>query len=167
LKELEELKPEITPYISFEEHGIAEMFIEIQEMFILVRIMSNTIGSKLRWREDKQEIFVHRKNGVKPWQSATNAVQNEFAAQEILVRENFRLMGVSSRKRKRPLLKVLLLEGITIDPANNPDCLYHDIPEHPYLKIKGNSNVFAFELEGFAKFISKSVKRGNFNPAAT
>ena len=167
LKELEELKPEITPYISFEEHGIAEMFIEIQEMFILVRIMSNTIGSKLRWRADKQEIFVHRKNGVKPWQSATNAVQKEFAAQEMLVRENFRLMGVSSRKRKRPLLKVLLLEGITIDPANNPDCLYHDIPEHPYLKIKGNSNVFVFELEGFCQFISKSVKRGNFNPAAT
>jgi hypothetical protein len=164
LKELKELKPEITPYISFGEHGIGEMFIEIQEMFILVRIMSNTIGSKLRWREDRQEIFVCRKNGRKPWQSATKAVQEEFAPQEMLVRENFRLMGVSSRKRKRPLLKVLLLEGITIDPANNPDFLYHDIPEHPYLKIQGNSNVFVFELEGLAKFIAKSVERGNFNP---
>jgi hypothetical protein len=162
LKELKELKPEITPYLSFGEHGIGEMFIEIQEMFILVRIMSNTIGSKLRWREDRQEIFVHRKNGRKPWQSAMNAVQKEFAPQEMLVRENFRLMGVSSRKRKRPLLKVLLLEGITIDPANDPAFLYHDIPEHPYLKIKGNSNVFVFELEGLVKFIAKSVARGNF-----
>jgi hypothetical protein len=167
LKELEELKPEITPYISFEENGIGEIFMEIQEMFILVRIMSNTIGSKLRWREDRQEIFVCRKNGRKPWQSATNAVQKEFAPQEMLVRENFRLMGVSSRKRKRPLLKVLLLDGITIDPANNPAFLYHDIPKHPYLKIKGNSNVFVFELEGLVKFIRKSVERGNFNPTPT
>jgi hypothetical protein len=162
LKELHLFNLTITPFIYFREYGIAEMFIEIEGMFILVKIMSNSVGAKLRWREDRQEVFIYRKTGKKAWNSATDAIQKDFKQQEILIRDYTNLMGTSSRQRKRPMLKVLLLEGSTIDPGNNPEHLYDVVPGHKYLNIKANSNVFVFELEGLAKFLAIAVVQKNF-----
>ncbi len=162
LKELHLFKLTITPFIYFREYGIAEMFIEIEGMFILLKIMSNSVGAKLRWREDRQEVFIYRKNGKKAWNSATDAIQKDFKQQEILIRDYTNLMGTSSRQRKRPMLKVLLLEGSTIDPGNNPEHLYDVVPGHKYLNIKANSNVFVFDLEGLAKFLAIAVVKKNF-----
>lgn len=144
----------ITPFIYFGENGIAEMFVEFEETFLLVRIMSNSIGAKLRWREDKQEVFIYRKNGKKHWNAATEAIQKDFKEQEILIRDYTTLMGTSTRQRRRPMLKVLLLEGSTIDLGNNPDYLRNDVPGHTYLNIRGNSNVFIFSIEALEVFLA-------------
>lgn len=162
LKELHLFNITITPFIYFKEYGVAEMFIEIEGIFILVKIMSNSVGAKLRWREDRQEVFIYRKTGKKAWNSATDAIQKDFKSQEILIRDYTNLMGTSSRQRRKPMLKVLLLEGSTIDLGNNPEHLYDDVPGHKYLKIKANSNVFVFELEGLATFLATAVVRQNF-----
>lgn len=166
---LKELTPifdiKITPFIYFGEYGIAEMFIEFEGLFLLVKIMSNSVGAKLRWREERQEVFIYRKNGRKIWNAANDAIQKNLKQQEILIRNLTNLMGLSTRSRRKPIMKVLLLEGSVIDPSNNPEFLFDDIPSHPYLNIKANSNVFVFEVEGLAIFLAKAaiqkyLKRG-------
>lgn len=152
----------ITPFIYFGEYGIAEMFIEFEGMFILVKIMSNSVGAKLRWREDRQAVFIYRKNGKKAWNAATDAIQKDFKQQEIFIRDCTNLMGISSRQRRRPVMKVLLLEGSIIDSGNNPESLSNDVPGHTYLNIKGNSNVFVFDVEGFVVFLLTAAARKYF-----
>ena len=144
---------EITPFIYFGENGIVEMFVEFEGMFLLIRIMSNSVGAKLRWREDKQEVFIYRKKGKKNWIAATKAIQKDFKSQEISIRNYTALMGTSTRQRRRPIIKVLLLEGSIVDPGNNPDYLCNDIPGHTYLNIKGNSNVLVFSIEALEIFL--------------
>jgi len=152
----------ITPFIYFGEYGIAEMFIEFEGMFILVKIMSNSVGAKMRWREDRQEVFIYRKNGKKAWNAATDAIQKDFKQQEIFIRDCTNLMGISSRQRRRPVMKVLLLEGSIIDSGNNPESLSDNVPGHTYLNIKGNSNVFVFDVEGFVVFLLTAAARKYF-----
>ncbi len=152
----------ITPFIYFGENGIAEMFVEFEGIFLLIRIMSNSVGAKLRWREDKQEVFIYRKTGKKKWNAATEAIQKDFKEQEILVRDYTTLMGTSTRQRRRPMTKVLLLEGSTIDPGNNRDYLLNDIPGHTYLNIRGNSNVLVFSIEALEVFLITVAARKYF-----
>lgn len=108
--------------------------------YVLIQIRS--LGSaRVFFNEAKQELQFRRKGGgIKTWKPDP---LSELARQEQWIRKSRPdLLGTTSRDRRRPLSKLLVLANLTV-LADHSEHLYENIDNEKYLVIRkyGTANI--------------------------
>ena len=107
-------------------------------------------SAKVTYREDKEGLYCRNKKGVKLWTPDHIHRLNE---QEFFLRKYQNdLLGSSSKQRRRPIVKLLVLTGET-RLGQHPEHLYVTIGEEKVLLLKKRISVYVMEEKQLIPFI--------------
>lgn len=121
--------------VEIEGEGIRtiDLFLRFPDKeYILIQIRSMG-GARVSYSQEREELRFRRKGGVKTW---IPDPLSELARQEQWLRKHKpELLGTSSRDRRRPLSKLLVLWTDTF-LDDHPEQLYATINDQKYLTIR-------------------------------
>ncbi|NJL19585.1 MAG: hypothetical protein HC895_00215 [Leptolyngbyaceae cyanobacterium SM1_3_5] len=118
--------------------------------FILIKIRSLSL-SKITYNEERQVLrFRRKKGGVKTWKP--DPLLEMLDQERWLRKERPDLLGGSSRDRRRPIAKLLVLWTDTV-LGDHPDHLYATIGDQKYLTIRNAGTVSIVERDQVIDFV--------------
>ncbi|NJL19767.1 MAG: hypothetical protein HC895_01415 [Leptolyngbyaceae cyanobacterium SM1_3_5] len=120
--------------------------------FILIQIRSLSF-SKIAYKEERQALRITRKKkkgGVTTWKP--DPLLELLDQERWLRKERPDLLGGSSRDRRRPIAKLLILWDDTV-LGEHPEHLYATMNDQKFLMIRNKGTVFIVEREQVIDFI--------------
>lgn len=131
--------------------------------FILIKIRSLSF-SKIVYNEERQALrFRRKKGGVKTWKP--DPLLELLDQERWLRKERPDLLGGSSRDRRRPIAKLLVLWDDTV-LGEHPEHLYATIGDQKYLTIRNAGTVSIVERDQVINFVQSYLdsRRSPKNP---
>ena len=154
LDEFEPQEVEIIPRIDVPEQGQLDLFIRfpLPPKAVFAVAFRSQGKATVFYSEEKEGLYVrYKRGGLKRWHP--DHIER-LALQESWLRRNHEeLFGQSSRDKRRPCIKLLVMTGETKLNASQPEHLYVTIGDQRVLLLRKRSSIYVLEEAQLIPFI--------------
>ena len=144
---------ELIPRLTIPGQGSLDLFARFPSKHWFAIALRSQGKSTIFYNEAKEAIYIRRQQGGKGLNQWTPDHIQRLSDQEFWLRRNqIDLFGKSSRDKRRPLVKLLVLTGQT-RLGKHPEHLYANIGNQKVLLLRKRASVYVLEEEQLTDFV--------------